>query len=60
EAFLTMSTSSMLPYVEFNESNYEQVPTCINENEAEAKTEVSSKLPTQSEGDDRSKTMRPR
>ncbi|CAG8820252.1 8227_t:CDS:1, partial [Gigaspora margarita] len=48
EAFLTMLISSMLP------------PTCINEDEAKAKTEVSSKSPTQSEGGDRSKTMRSR
>ncbi|CAG8841585.1 8147_t:CDS:1, partial [Gigaspora margarita] len=54
-----MSTSSMLPHMEFNESNYKQVPICMNEDEAEAKTKVSSKLPTQSEGGDRNKTMCP-
>ncbi|CAG8597904.1 2943_t:CDS:1, partial [Scutellospora calospora] len=55
KAFLTMSTSSMLLHVEFNKSDYEQVPTCMNKAKAEA--EVSSKLLTQSKGSNRSKTM---
>ena len=68
-----MSTLSTLPPWEFSETNYEQTPTYMDEDKAEAeaeaeveaeveaeaevKAEVSKSSPTQSEGGSSSKTV---